>query len=136
MYSQSDFEAMNRETRAYRLLSHRQLDNVAPLYYGTFTMPDESWGAVILSDVGEASHCYSWGKAGMSAEELRTVWKHVNTLHSMGLHHHDLEPRNVVKDRNGTLRILDFELSSLDSSCPCGELERLGKNSDSLMEWR
>ncbi|SJL07964.1 uncharacterized protein ARMOST_11322 [Armillaria ostoyae] len=136
MYSQRDFEAMNKETRAYRLLSRHQVDNIAPSYYGTFTMPDDSWGAVILSDAGEASHCYSWDEAEMSAEELRTVWKYANALHSIGLHHHDLEPRNVAKDRDGILRILDFELSSLDRSCPCGELERLGYAFDELMEWR
>ncbi|KAK0243776.1 hypothetical protein EDD85DRAFT_784324 [Armillaria nabsnona] len=136
MYSQCDFEAMNKETRAYRLLSRHQLDNIAPFHYGTFTMPDDSWGAVILSDAGEASHCYSWDEAELSAEELRTVWKYTNALHSIGLHHHDLEPRNVAKDRDGVLRILDFELSSLDRSCPCGELERLGYAFDELMEWR
>ncbi|KAK0436948.1 hypothetical protein EV421DRAFT_1907723 [Armillaria borealis] len=71
MYSQRHFEAMNKETRAYRLLSRHQLDDLAPVHYGTFTMPDESWGAVILSDVGDAYHCYSWAEAGMSAQELR-----------------------------------------------------------------
>ncbi|PBK87272.1 hypothetical protein ARMGADRAFT_462971 [Armillaria gallica] len=136
MYSRRYFEAMNKETRAYRLLSRHHLDDLAPVYYGTFTMPDESWGTVILSDVGEAFHCYSWNEAGMSAEELRTIWKHANDLHSVGLHHHDLEPRNVAKDGNGTLRILDFESSSLDESCSCGELERLGGVFDTLMEWR
>ncbi|PBK69030.1 hypothetical protein ARMSODRAFT_957346 [Armillaria solidipes] len=136
MYSQRYFEAMNKETRAYRLLSRHQLDDLAPVHYGTFTMPDESWGAVILSDVGDAYHCYSWGEAGMSAQELRTIWEYVNALHSIGLHHHDVEPRNTAKDRNGTLRILDFERSSVDDSCPCGELEGLGQLFDSLMEWR
>ncbi|KAK0239341.1 hypothetical protein EDD85DRAFT_829945 [Armillaria nabsnona] len=72
----------------------------------------------------------------MSAQEFRTIWKYVNALHSIGLHHHDVEPRNIAKDRNGTLRILDFERSSLDDSCPCGELEGLGQHFDSLMEWR
>ncbi len=66
----------------------------------------------------------------------RTIWTHASGLHSVGLHHHDLEPRNVAKDGNGMLRILDFELSSLDESYSCGELERLGKVFDSLMEWR
>ncbi|KAK0462902.1 uncharacterized protein EV420DRAFT_1521524 [Desarmillaria tabescens] len=136
MYSQRYFEAMNKETRAYRLLSRHELNDLAPVHYGTFKMPDESWGAVILSDVGEAFHCYSWNEAGMSSEELRTIWKHVNALHSIGLHHHDLELRNIAKDRNGTLRILDFERSSLDKSCLCGELEGLGQLFDSLMEWR
>ncbi len=70
MYSQRYFEAMNKETRAYRLLSRHQLDNLAPVHYGTFTMPDESWGAVILSDVGDAYQCHSWKEAGMSAQEL------------------------------------------------------------------
>ncbi|KAK0462903.1 uncharacterized protein EV420DRAFT_1638995 [Desarmillaria tabescens] len=136
MYSQRYFEAMNKETRAYRLLSRHELDNLAPVYYGTFTMADESWGAVILSDVGEAFHYYSWDEAGMNSEELRTIWKYVNALHSIGLHHHDLEPWNIAKDRNGTLRILDFERSLLDNSCPCGELEGLGQLFDSMMEWR
>ncbi len=70
MYSQRYFEAMSKETCAYRLLSRHQLDDLTPVYYGTFTMSDEFWGTVILSDVGEAYHCYSWDEAGMSAEEL------------------------------------------------------------------
>ncbi len=57
---------MNKETRAYWLLSRHRLDNLAPMHYGTFTMFDESWGAVILSDVGEALHCYSWDDSGMN----------------------------------------------------------------------
>ncbi len=55
---------MNKETRAYRLLSRHHLDDLAPVYYGTFTMHDDSWGAVILGDVGEAFRCYSWDEAG------------------------------------------------------------------------
>ncbi|PBK86894.1 hypothetical protein ARMGADRAFT_1016941, partial [Armillaria gallica] len=70
MCSLRDFEGMNKETRAYRLLSRHQLDNLAPVHYGTFIMPDESWGAVILGDVGEASHCYSWDRSGINTEEL------------------------------------------------------------------
>ncbi|KAK0241300.1 hypothetical protein EDD85DRAFT_395295 [Armillaria nabsnona] len=151
MYSRYDFEAMNRGTRAYQLLSRRQSDNLAPMHYGTFIMSDESWGAVILSDVGEASHCYSWDGSGLRDKHggtvsvsdtdsdrscSQTVWKHANALHSVGLHHHDLEPRNIAKDRNRTLRILDFERSSLDKLCPCSELEGLRGVFDSMMEWR
>ncbi len=70
MCSQRDFEGMNKETRAYWLLSRRQLNNFAPVHYDTFIMPDDSWGAVILSDVGEAFHCDSWDESGMNVEEL------------------------------------------------------------------
>ncbi|SJL10558.1 uncharacterized protein ARMOST_13945 [Armillaria ostoyae] len=100
-------------------------------------MPDQSWGAIVLSDAGKAFRGSTWEEASSSAQELQLLWKHVKTLHSLGIHHHDLEPRNVAKGRDGNLRLLDYERSSLGgSSCSCEELSTLEEILDSLADWR
>jgi serine/threonine protein kinase len=52
----------------------------------------------------------------------------MRTIHKMGVIHADLEPRNVVMDEIGNLRVIDFEMSSMDHRCslPCDELLGLG----------
>ncbi|KAK0442402.1 hypothetical protein EV421DRAFT_1808859 [Armillaria borealis] len=133
------FKAMNKEIIAYELISRHQLDDLAPPFYSTFLMPDHSWGAIVLGDlgdVGEAYKCWTWEDAGFSAEDFRVIWGHVKALHSIGLHHHTLAPRNVVKDEEGSLRLVDFERSSLGGSCLCGELRELERQFDSLGDWR
>ncbi|KAK0480847.1 hypothetical protein IW261DRAFT_1145883 [Armillaria novae-zelandiae] len=136
MFSKRNFDYMKKEMLAYQLISSRHLDDLAPLYYGVFTRPDRSWGAIVLSDAGEAFRG-TWKEAGFSVQELQVVWKHLKTLHSLGLHHHDLAPRNVAKGRDGNLRLLDYERSSTDGrSCPCDELNTLERVFDSLADWR
>ena len=61
----------------------------------------------------------------------------MKTLHSLGLHHHDLATRNVAKGQDGNLRILDYERSSIGGgSCPCDELNTLEEEFNSLADWR
>ena len=45
-------------------------------------------------------------------------------MHDMGVTHDDLEPRNIVVDSSGDLRLIDFELASVDHECSqsCDEL--------------
>ncbi|KAK0204061.1 hypothetical protein DFS33DRAFT_857683 [Desarmillaria ectypa] len=137
IFSKRNFDAMKNEVLAYQLISSHYLDVLAPLYYGVFTMPDQSWGAVVLSDAGKAFRCFSGKEADFSMQELQLLWKHVKTLHSLGLHHHDLAPRNVAKGQDGNLRLLDYERSSLGGgSCTCNELSTLEETFDSLADWR
>lgn len=69
MFSKRNFDHMKKEVLAYQLVSSRYLDDLAPLYYGVFTRPDQSWGAIVLSDAGEAFRG-TWKEAGFSAQEL------------------------------------------------------------------
>ena len=44
----------------------------------------------------------------------------VKKLHLVGLHHHDLQFRNVVRDDNGTLSIINLETAiKVDPSSGC-----------------
>ncbi|KAK0445189.1 hypothetical protein EV421DRAFT_345597 [Armillaria borealis] len=78
MYSRRNSDHMKNEVLAYELISSHHLDGLAPLYYGAFTMPDQSWGAIVMSDAGEAFRG-TWKEAGFSVQELQVLWKHVKT---------------------------------------------------------
>ncbi|KAK0223992.1 hypothetical protein IW262DRAFT_1295657 [Armillaria fumosa] len=80
-------------------------------------------GAIVLSDAGKAFRGSTWEETGFS---LRN-W----------IHHRDLEPRDVAKGRDGNLRLLDYERSSLGGcSCSCEELSTLEAMFDSLADWQ
>ncbi|KAK0219752.1 hypothetical protein EDD85DRAFT_864647 [Armillaria nabsnona] len=137
IFSKRKFDDMKNEVLVYQVISSHHLDDLTPLYYGVFTMPDQSWGAIVLSDAGKAFRGSTWEEVGFSAQELQLLWKHVKTLHSLGIHHHDLQPRNVAKGPDGNLRLLDYERSSLGGgSCSCEELSTLEEIFDSLADWR
>ncbi|KAJ7173657.1 hypothetical protein C8R46DRAFT_1083546 [Mycena filopes] len=38
-------------------------------------------------------------------------------MHSAGIYHNDLVPRNIVQDSEGELRIIDFHIAELDHRC-------------------
>ncbi len=86
--------------------------------------------------VGVSTYLYLYTRFSLSMDS-RLLWKHVKTLHSLGVHHHDLQPRNVAKGRDGNLRLLDYERSSVGGgSCSCEELSTLEEIFDSLADWR
>ncbi len=47
MFSKRDFDHMKNEVLACQLISSHRLDVFAPLCYGVFAMPDQSWGAIV-----------------------------------------------------------------------------------------
>ncbi|KAK0192265.1 hypothetical protein F5146DRAFT_496124 [Armillaria mellea] len=69
MFSKRNFDHMKKEVLAYQLISSHHLDDLAPLYYGVFIRPDQSWGAIVLSEAGEAFRG-TWKDAGLSVQEL------------------------------------------------------------------
>ncbi len=70
IFSKRKFDDMKNEMLVYQLLSSHHLDDLAPLYHGVFTMPDQSWGAIVLSDAGKAFRGSTWKEVGFSAQEL------------------------------------------------------------------
>ncbi|PBK75067.1 hypothetical protein ARMSODRAFT_951133 [Armillaria solidipes] len=144
MYPRRHFDVMKKELKAYQYLYSHQLFNITPAYYGAFAMPDQYWAAIILADGGESGRFVgcSWKDAGLNPHELRIIWNHCKALHSIGMVHHDLLPRNITRDAKGVLRIIDFESASYDHSCSfqvtsCSELRSLARQFDSFAEgWR
>ncbi|KAK0464295.1 kinase-like domain-containing protein [Desarmillaria tabescens] len=136
MYPRRHFDVMKKELKAYQYLQSRQLFDVAPAYYGTFTMPDQYWAAMIMADGGESVGC-SWKDAGLNPRELKVIWNHCKALHSIGMVHHDLQPRNITRDGNGALRIIDFESAAYGHSCDLMSCMELARKFDSFADgWR
>ncbi|PBK97437.1 hypothetical protein ARMGADRAFT_1009452 [Armillaria gallica] len=132
---------MKKELKAYQYLYSHQLFDITPAYYGAFAMPDQYWAAIILADGGESGHFVdcSWKDAGLNSHELKIIWNHCKALHSIGMVHHDLLPRNITRDAKGVLRIIDLESASYDHSCSlqatsCSELGSLARHFDSFSE--
>ncbi|KAJ6515571.1 hypothetical protein C8R45DRAFT_956947 [Mycena sanguinolenta] len=50
-------------------------------------------------------------------------------MHSAGVVHGDLEPRNVVEDSEGELKVIDFHVAGMNHRCrgeeTCTELKKL-----------
>lgn len=46
---------MKNELKAYEYIYRHQLYNITPTYYGTFALPDQAWGTIILADGGSMS---------------------------------------------------------------------------------
>ncbi|KAK0464308.1 uncharacterized protein EV420DRAFT_1036404 [Desarmillaria tabescens] len=142
MYPRRHFDVMKKEIKAYQYLHSHQLFDITPAYYGAFAMPDQFWAAIILANGGE-NECFkdrSWERAGFSPHELKVIWNHCKALHSIGMAHQDLQPRNITRDAKGVIRIIDFEYALYNHSCDlmsCLELSSLGCQFDSFAEsWR
>jgi len=50
------------------------------------------------------------------------LYKALQSVHTVGIQHCDLEPRNVLRDEEGTVRLVDFAIaeshSCLGEQCP------------------
>jgi tRNA A-37 threonylcarbamoyl transferase component Bud32 len=57
------------------------------------------------------------------------IWRLMCSLHKHGIQHNDVAPRNFVRDHDGRVRVVDFEMSELDHVCKgtkgCEELNHL-----------
>ncbi|SJL07696.1 uncharacterized protein ARMOST_11046 [Armillaria ostoyae] len=142
MYPRPHFDVMKTEIKAYQYIYSRQLFDITPAYYGTFAMSDQYWAAIILADGGESGSFMDclWEEAGFNPHELNVIWNHFQALHSIGVIHDDLQPKNITRDAKGALRIVDFQDVSYDHSCDpvsCFQLIYLARKFDSFAEgWR
>ena len=55
------------------------------------------------------------------------IFKLVQNLHSIGIVHQDLEPRNIIRTRQGGFRLIDFTESRkhICEDCPVQDVCRL-----------
>ncbi|KAK0473899.1 hypothetical protein IW261DRAFT_660469 [Armillaria novae-zelandiae] len=104
---------------------------LTPVCYGVFHRPAGGWFGFLLADVGdnlEEVYGLSWYdvKRGMSAAEWQKLVDSVFELHSLGVNHGDLEPRNVAQTVDG-FKFFDFGRSELHvcKRDECGELQDL-----------
>ncbi|KAK0468619.1 hypothetical protein IW261DRAFT_1518443 [Armillaria novae-zelandiae] len=87
--------------------------SLVPQFYGTFQRPAGGWFGFLLENVGDSlEDVYSseWRdvKADLGVVEWKTLVDSVKKLHSLGVMHGDLEPRNVARSKEGTFKFFDF----------------------------
>ncbi|PBK63953.1 hypothetical protein ARMSODRAFT_1023587 [Armillaria solidipes] len=112
--------------------------SLVPVCYGVFQRPAGGWFGFLLEDVGdtlEETYGMSWRdvKRGVSATEWQKLVNSVIELHSLGVVHGDLEPRNVARTVDG-FKFFDFGRSRLHlcQRDQCGELQNLLDDPDDV----
>ncbi|KAJ6556466.1 hypothetical protein B0H19DRAFT_142611 [Mycena capillaripes] len=127
LYEEHGFDGLLREMRAYeRLLS---LPTV-PKCLGVFGPSDKAWAALIIEDRGTSLDSDEHWE-DLLLNEREAIYKIAVDIHIAGVHHGDLEARNVVRDNNGRLSIVDFGHATVDHACEyeiCAELSDLRQN--------
>ncbi|KAJ6591502.1 hypothetical protein DFH09DRAFT_176674 [Mycena vulgaris] len=127
VYEELIFNGLIREMDAYeRLLS---LPTV-PKSFGVFGPSDKAWAALVIEDKGTplASDAH-WADLPLSDREA--IYMAAADIHAAGVQHGDLEARNIVRDEEGRLSILDFGHATVNHACErgvCGELSDLRQN--------
>ncbi|KAK0447177.1 hypothetical protein EV421DRAFT_187600 [Armillaria borealis] len=105
--------------------------SLVPRFYGMFQRPVGGWFGFLLENVGdslEEVYGSDWSdvKRGVSATEWQALIDSVKKLHSLGVIHGDLEPRNVAQTTDG-FKFFDFGRSEMHrcQQDECGELQDL-----------
>ncbi|KAK0214300.1 hypothetical protein IW262DRAFT_266938 [Armillaria fumosa] len=103
--------------------------SLVPQFYGTFQRPAGGWFGFILENVGDSledvySSEWSYVKADLGVVEWKNLVDSVKKLHSLGVMHGDLEPRNVARTREGTFKFFDFGQSEMHR-CRKGRCEEV-----------
>ncbi|KAH9986750.1 hypothetical protein BJV74DRAFT_878456 [Russula compacta] len=108
--------------KAYQ--SGRLHDHIAPRCYRAF---ESSHMDVLILDLCDGV-LNSWGD--LSTSERSDIYKLVQTLHSIGIVHQDLDPRNIGRSHGGGFFLIDFSESRkhvCKESKKCYELQTLRK---------
>ncbi|KAK0432165.1 uncharacterized protein EV420DRAFT_1772379 [Desarmillaria tabescens] len=92
--------------------------SLVPQFYGTFQRPAGGWFGFLLENVGESLedvYGSEWGdvKVDLGVVEWKNLVDSVKKLHSLGVMHGDLEPRNVARTGEGTFKFFDFGRSEV-----------------------
>ncbi|KAJ7284695.1 hypothetical protein C8J57DRAFT_1217094 [Mycena rebaudengoi] len=129
---------IRKEGAVYELMGSNPAfkQNITPRYYGTF---EDTRGSValVLEDGGTALQSFAeittkqsvfiqfvrLQQANTSRSQL--LMEKVKHLHSIQVTHGDLVPRNIVKDNNEDLWIVDFHCATVGHVCPGDECEEL-----------
>ncbi|KAF9034147.1 hypothetical protein BDP27DRAFT_1435841 [Rhodocollybia butyracea] len=113
-YSTGQHHQFCRELAAYMLLSMKSI--------------------LILADAGHFLKGSLWNDPGVQSlthKQRVIVMNIIRSLHAIGVRHGDFQPRNLVEDGDGMIRVIDFEHSELDHICHgkvCSEVAITRKN--------
>ncbi|KAJ6581038.1 hypothetical protein B0H19DRAFT_1113373 [Mycena capillaripes] len=119
-------ETIRQEGLVYDVLAKSGKQWITPRYYGVF---EDRTGtvALVLDHGGRALKTFK----NLSGEQARRLFDKAVEMHSAGVLHDDLVPRNVVEDSEGELRIIDFHIAKTHHRCSgkekCGELLELSE---------
>ncbi|KAJ7241960.1 hypothetical protein B0H12DRAFT_1236908 [Mycena haematopus] len=116
-------DTIRQEGLVYDYLAKSGRQGITPCYYGVF---EDRVGtvALILDNDGRALKTF----INLSVEQRHKLFAKVLEMHSAGVRHNDLEPRNVVQDSEGDLKIIDFHVAEINHRCrgeeKCKELKK------------
>ncbi|KAJ6528015.1 hypothetical protein B0H19DRAFT_1243089 [Mycena capillaripes] len=114
---------LNHEFDAYNAL--RSLQGISiPTLFGLYHDNCDGSSVLITSDEGTPLD----GFDKLSLRDRHTLLSHLIRIHSAGVQHNDMEPRNVVLSPSLGPIIIDFDVASLDHRCDglyCCELREL-----------
>ncbi|BGP11817.1 hypothetical protein JCM10049v2_007737 [Rhodotorula toruloides] len=122
---EEDRAAIEREGRFYEQIGGK-LDGVLPNFFGMFRGRPNGNDAValLLSRHGKALEDFEV----LLAEQRHELYAKLVRVHEVGIIHNDLEPFNVVYDRNsGDIRIIDLSRATSHACLgptACAELQR------------
>ncbi|KAJ6493709.1 hypothetical protein C8R47DRAFT_1070209 [Mycena vitilis] len=108
-------ECIRQEGTVYDFLAKSGKQDILPHCYGVFE-DEVGTVALILDNIDNLNR-------------KQTLFATTVEMHSVGVRHNDLAPRNIVQDSEGKLRIIDFHIADIDHVClgkeKCKELMKL-----------
>ncbi|KAJ7493314.1 hypothetical protein B0H11DRAFT_1911228 [Mycena galericulata] len=112
IFGEDDREIVRHEGLVYDYLTRAAKMEISPRYYGIF---EDNVGSValILDNGGAALKDFK----KLTGRQAQTLFEKAVEMHSVGVIHNDLVPRNVVQDSDGELRIIDFHVANLNHRC-------------------
>ncbi|KAJ7156863.1 hypothetical protein C8R43DRAFT_997459 [Mycena crocata] len=93
---------------------------ICPSYHGVF---EDGVGsiALVLGDGGIALKTFD----NCERQKREQLFAKAVEMHQAGVRHNDLEPRNIVQDADGELRIIDFHIAEIDHEGCSGMCDEL-----------
>ncbi|KAF7294889.1 hypothetical protein MIND_01026800 [Mycena indigotica] len=111
---------LQHEFAVYRCLRGLQ-GVVVPSLFGMYRNLSDGSSILVVSYAGVALENFDQ----LTSKERQTLFRRVTQLHQAGVVHNDLEPRNVVLCARYGPRIIDFDNSSMNHTCPGGSCQEL-----------
>ncbi|KAJ7737950.1 hypothetical protein B0H16DRAFT_100797 [Mycena metata] len=100
---------------------------IVPRLYTVLAPLDLTWAGLVLENAGTelGNSSQTWDEVDLTHDDRRRLYGALTELHSVGVVHGDLTPRNVVRRSRGALCLVDFGQSTLHHVCSgarCPEL--------------
>ncbi|KAL5498957.1 hypothetical protein ACEPAH_1475 [Sanghuangporus vaninii] len=110
-------ERLRNESKVYCRIGESGAD-LAPRCYGLY---DSTYMlALILDYGGEALTNLPWSSVAFR-DRLR-IFELLSALHKIGIIHKDIEPRNIVRSSDGSLKLIDFSQAGFHNCPGIGEV--------------